>query len=436
MMKNKRKQKWILFAVVSVLIVSSLFILRNMALRQLMTERKIAAQTTLDTFYEHLSNMFFRLNYAAPLSYICDDEGNMDVQVFDQKAQQLLAEDEHIIYLAYFNGDKLETILPKAEYKEWEGKSLHQFMYSYTLAKVVKTSVVEGPETLLTNDKEVFLFITPIVIEGEYKGEIVSAIDKAYVLSQMKLNIFEDGQYDYEVWKVNELGEHKMVVATSDSAVDFSQAVKLSFALPATWNISIQPQKGWISSAEVLLMDSAFILLGMLILSVFGLSYSYVKQKKELQKTHYMDPDSGLYNYEGFCYFVDQVLLKRKQTDCFILYIRLSGYHELSHRMDRGDIYTYFAQIYKCIQEDFPEDTIAGKLREDIIAVAVFQNKEDKKIMEIVEDFILQLFLKRKINGKKEFINPQASIVVYPTDGANTKELLRYAKERYQQRYK
>ncbi len=432
-MKNRRILKWLIPVLSGVLIIGSLLGLRGTARQKVIKERMTAAQTTLNTFYEHLSSMFINLNYATQLSYICDDEGKADPQVFNNKAEQLLAGNEHIEYLAYFNGDLLETIMPKEEYSEFVGKSLNEFMYSYTLAKVVKSIVVEGPQTLSTNDKEVFLFIHPIVIAGEYKGEMVAAVDKAYVMSQMKLNILEAGGYDYELWTVNKLGEHKAVIAVTDESVDFSQAVKLDFAMPATWNISIQPQNGWLSFTEAFFIDGAVIVLCLLILCLITLSYLYLKQKKELKKVHYMDPDSGLYNYDGFCYFVDQVLSKKEQTDCFILYVHLSGYHDISHTATREEIQAYFTQVYQSIQEDFPTDTIAGKLSEDIITVAVFKNKEDKKIMDTVEDFILQLFWKHKINGKKEFVNPKAAVASYPIDGKTTKELLQYAEKNNQQ---
>lgn len=410
----------------SILIIGNLNGWRSTVRQRVIKERMVTAQTTLNIFYEHLSSMFINLNYATQLSNICDEEGRADPQVFNNKAEQLLEENAHIEYLAYFNGDLLENIMPEA-YSELVGKGLNEFMYSYTLAKVVKSVVVDGPQTLPSTDKEVFLFIHPLIIAGEYKGEIVAAVDKTYVMSQMKLNILEEGGYDYELWTVNKLGEHKTVFAVSDESVDFSQAIKLDFALPATWNISVQPQNGWLSFTEAFFIDSSVIVLCLFILCLVTLSYLYLKQKKELKKVHYMDPDSGLYNYDGFCYFVDQVLSKKEQTDCFILYIHLSGYHDISHTAARKEIQAYFTHVYQCIQEDFPSDTIAGKLSEDIITVAIFKDNEDKKIMDMVEDFILQLFWKYKINGKKQFVNPKAIVVTYPIDGKNTKELIQYA---------
>ncbi|WP_455682638.1 hypothetical protein [Thomasclavelia sp.] len=426
-MKNIRKQRIIIFTII--LILGSLLFIHNKIQTQLIKERKLAAQTILKTFYENLDAKFAALNYATQLSCISDDKGKVDLELFNKKAYQLLEKNSYITYIAYFNGDVLESILPETGYGDLKGKSLNELPYSYTLAKVVKKTVVEGPKKLSINDKNVFLFIEPIIIDNNYKGEIIAALDKDYVIKQMNLELLNEGRYDYELWQVNELGKYKTIVATSNQNADFSEALKLGFTLPSNWNISIQPQSGWLSPGEKLLINFSFSALGILIFLLIRLSYLYHRQKLVLQKTRYTDPDSGLYNFEGFCYFVDQIIKKRPQINLFLVYIHLSGYHEISHIADKNEIKEYFLQIYKNIQTDFPKDTISAKISEDIIALAVFKSTEDKKINDVVDEFIIQLFWKKKIGNKKEFVNPEFCIVKYPGDGTTTDLLLQQAEE-------
>ena len=431
----KDKRKWIPFGILIVFVIGTAVLVRSEIQSASVQKRQKEAQTALSFFYENLSVNFEKLNYAKQLSYT-DPYLDKDLTLFEQAALRLLAEYSAIEAIAYFEGDTLTAVYPKEEYGEVVGKELREFSYSYTLAKVIKDGVIEGPEQLGVNQKEVFLFLYPMIEENEYKGEIAAALDRDYVISQMGLGFLEEAGYDYELWRVNSMGENKNVIAVSDSSIDFSDAVKFTFSLPAVWTLSIIPENGWFSVKQRVAVNVCCGAAALLVIARAILAWRITEQKRELYKAGYTEPDSGLYTVEGFCDFVDRRIGKRPQTSLCVLYVRLSNFRRLSGAASREEVLAYLGRIRGSIGENFPAGTLAARLGEEVIAIALFEDRESGAAEEMIEEFVLQLFWKRSMNGKKEFVNPEYCTVSYPADGSHAAELLRHAAERFEREFK
>lgn len=431
----KDKKKWIPFGILIVFVIGTAVLVRSEIQSASVQKRQKEAQTALSFFYENLSVNFEKLNYAKQLSYT-DPYLDKDLTLFEQAALRLLAEYSAIEAIAYFEGDTLTAVYPKEEYGEAVGKELREFSYSYTLAKVIKDGVIEGPEQLGVNQKEVFLFLYPMIEENEYKGEIAAALDRDYVISQMGLSFLKEAGYDYELWRVNSMGENKNVIAVSDSTIDFSDAVKFTFSLPAVWTLSIIPENGWFSVKQRVAVNVCCGAAALLVIALAILAWRITEQKRELYKAGYTEPDSGLYTVEGFCDFVDRRIGKRPQTSLCVLYVRLSNFRRLSGAASREGVLAYLGRIRGSIGENFPVGTLAARLGEEVIAIALFEDRESGAAEEMIEEFVLQLFWKRSMNGKKEFVNPEYCTVSYPADGSHAAELLRHAAERFEREFK
>lgn len=431
----KDKRKWIPFGILIVFVIGTAVLVRSEIQSASVQKRQKEAQTALSFFYENLSVNFEKLNYAKQLSYT-DPYLDKDLTLFEQAALRLLAEYSAIEAIAYFEGDTLTAVYPKEEYGEVVGKELREFSYSYTLAKVIKDGVIEGTEQLGVNQKEVFLFLYPMIEENEYKGEIAAALDRDYVISQMGLSFLKEAGYDYELWRVNSMGENKNVIAVSDSTIDFSDAVKFTFSLPAVWTLSIIPENGWFSVKQRVAVNVCCGAAALLVIALAILAWRITEQKRELCKAGYTEPDSGLYTVEGFCDFVDRRIGKRPQTSLCVLYVRLSNFRRLSGAASREEVLAYLGRIRGSIGENFPAGTLAARLGEEVIAIALFEDRESGAAEEMIEEFVLQLFWKRSMNGKKEFVNPEYCTVSYPADGSHAAELLRHAAERFEREFK
>lgn len=431
----KDKRKWIPFGILIVFVIGTAVLVRSEIQSASVQKRQKEAQTALSFFYENLSVNFEKLNYAKQLSYT-DPYLDRDLTLFEQVSLRLLAEYSAIEAIAYFEGDTLTAVYPKEEYGEVVGKELREFSYSYTLAKVIKDGVIEGPEQLGVNQKDVFLFLYPMIVENVYKGEIAAALDRDYVISQMGLGFLEEAGYDYELWRVNSMGENKNVIAVSDSSIDFSDAVKFTFSLPAVWTLSIIPENGWFSVKQRVAVNVCCGAAALLIIALAMLAWRITEQKRELYKAGYTEPDSGLYTVEGFCDFVDRRIGRRPQTSLCVLYVRLSNFRRLSGAASREEVLAYLGRIRGSIGENFPAGTLAARLGEEVIAIALFEDRESGAAEEMIEEFVLQLFWKRSMNGKKEFVNPEYCTVSYPADGSHAAELLRHAAERFEREFK
>ena len=431
----KDKRKWIPFGILIVFVIGTAVLVRSEIQSASVQKRQKEAQTALSFFYENLSVNFEKLNYAKQLSYT-DPYLDRDLTLFEQVSLRLLAEYSAIEAIAYFEGDTLTAVYPKEEYGEVVGKELREFSYSYTLAKVIKDGVIEGPEQLGVNQKDVFLFLYPMIVENEYKGEIAAALDRDYVISQMGLSFLKEAGYDYELWRVNSMGENKNVIAVSDSSIDFSDAVKFTFSLPAVWTLSIIPENGWFSVKQRVAVNVCCGAAALLIIALAMLAWRITEQKREIYKAGYTEPDSGLYTVEGFCNFVDRRIGRRPQTSLCVLYVRLSNFRRLSGAASREEVLAYLGRIRGSIGENFPAGTLAARLGEEVIAIALFEDRESGAAEEMIEEFVLQLFWKRSMNGKKEFVNPEYCTVSYSADGSHAAELLRHAAERFEREFK
>lgn len=431
----KDKRKWIPFGILIVFVIGTAVLVRSEIQSASVQKRQNEAQTALSFFYENLSVNFERLNYAKQLSYT-DPYLDKDLKLFEQVSLRLLAEYSAIEAIVYFEGDTVTAVYPKEEYGEVLGKELREFSYSYTLAKVIKDGVIEGPEQLGVNQKDVFLFLYPMIEENEYKGEIAVALDRDYVISQMGLGFLEEAGYDYELWRVNSMGENKNVIAVSDSSIDFSDAVKFTFSLPAVWTLSIIPENGWFSVKQRAALNVCCGAAALLVIALAMLAWRITEQKRELYKAGHTEPDSGLFTVEGFCDFVDRRIGRRPQTSLCVLYVRLSNFRRLSGAASREEVLAYLGRIRGSIGENFPAGTLATRLSEEVIAIALFEDRESGAAEEMIEEFVLQLFWKRSMSGKKEFVNPEYCTVSYPADGSHAAELLRHAAERFEREFK
>lgn len=431
----KDKRKWIPFGILIVFVIGTAVLVRSEIQSASVQKRQNEAQTALSFFYENLSVNFERLNYAKQLSYT-DPYLDKDLKLFEQVSLRLLAEYSAIEAIVYFEGDTVTAVYPKEEYGEVVGKELREFSYSYTLAKVIKDGVIEGPEQLGVNQKDVFLFLYPMIEENEYKGEIAVALDRDYVISQMGLGFLEEAGYDYELWRVNSMGENKNVIAVSDSSIDFSDAVKFTFSLPAVWTLSIIPENGWFSVKQRAALNVCCGAAALLVIALAMLAWRITEQKRELYKAGHTEPDSGLFTVEGFCDFVDRRIGRKPQTSLCVLYVRLSNFRRLSGAASREEVLAYLGRIRGSIGENFPAGTLAARLSEEVIAIALFEDRESGAAEEMIEEFVLQLFWKRSMNGKKEFVNPEYCTVSYPADGSHAAELLRHAAERFEREFK
>ena len=425
-MNNTSRKKLFEFIILAFVILSVFLGLRNMIRQWLTDQHQRDAGTVAKVYTEKIRGNLNQLNYASLLSVFIGDTNNDITGVFSDIGSKLLAQHEEIVYLAYFNGDSMAKILP-AKYQDLEGKNLSEFPYSHTLAKVIKSEVIEGPETVDFCEKDVFFFINPIVNGNRFQGEIVAALEHNSVIEQLQLGLLESGMYDYELWRVDELGEKKMIIAVSDESVDFSEAVKLEFNLPANWNISIQPKDGWLSRTTETLISLGCIFGGLTVYLLICTIYILFRKEKRLKRAGYTYPDSGLLNLDGFCHYADQKRIKNKKY-IRLLYIHLTNFHNLAEKLQSRQTDEYFDVIFQSINNSFQEDALTARLNEEVLLIGLFKETDQ----EIIEDFILQLILKKRIDGKKEFIIPRYIQVEFPDDGMTVSQLIDSAEKKYQ----
>ncbi|MCB6366505.1 hypothetical protein LI291_10015 [Intestinibacillus massiliensis] len=429
-MKFKKRQALAAAALVLVL-TGAMLALSGAVKNALLAERMAAAQTVEAGFRKGLAETFGNLDEAEKLSYTIDLDDSDNLEPFRKRARRLVEENAHIAYAAYFREDTLEFIYPEERFGGLAGKDMADFAYSVTLAKFAKIPVVEGPASLDGEGEDVFLFLQPLYRGADYIGEAVVAMDSGYVLSSLGLEELEDGGYDYELWRLDFLGQTKTVIQSSNPAADYSDAVKHAFSLPATWNISILPKGGWITRGERAAIGLCALALGLVLLLAAALLWRTAYLQKRLQVAKYTDADSGLATMEGFLFFVDKRLAKAQDARLCVLQVQLGGFRRFTKFMGREELAAFLMRFRQGILDCFPEDTIATRLNDDTFLLAIFTG-EGQDPARMAEDFVLQLHWKRRLEGRKVFITPRYCTVSYPEDGRDALSLVQVAGKRFE----
>lgn len=323
---------------------------------------------------------------------------------FEIAAGPLLQRSE-VCMAALFEGDTLIQMLPHDKYEKLAGRDLKDFSYIYTMSKVVKELVVEGP-VVLQNDpdgQEVFLFLQPVVEDGAYLGQVAVALDRDYVLEQLGLKDLTAHGYEYELWRVEPQNGNKEIVAGSREDADFSQAQKTVFNLPTQWTLSIQPETGWIDRGQRLGLTLLCVLTQMLLLLIFYLLDRSIRQKRLLAETDRVDKATGLYNRKGFTAALDKWLLDGT-FPVTLFYFSIEGYAQAARLIGPDEEENYLQSIPVRLDGYIHSRFLAGRLDEGSYIVALQEKLDEQKREDFARGLSLELLLQVRLGGAKSFL--------------------------------
>ena len=361
--------------------------------------------------------------------------GQTDPARWFEYAAGPLLEQEQVCMAYLFDGDILAAALPRDRFGNLVGRELQDFSYIYTMAKVVKELVVEGPVVLDDDSRhqEVFLFLQPIVENDAYLGQAVVALDKDYVLHQLGLGDLYDQGYDYELWRVEPQNGNKEVIAASRPDADFSQAQKAVFYLPTQWTLSIQPRAGWISTAQYLVLILLSVLLAAILLTLLFLLRRSMEQKQELGKADSVDKDTGLYNRKGFIHALDK-WLDSGGSPVALFYFSIEGYTQAARLISQDEEKAFLRSIPARLDEYIHNDYLAGRLDAGSYVVAVREKMDGRQQEDFAKGLSLELLLQVRINGEKSFLMARYQYACCQPENRRAEEELSNLIEAYYQR--
>ncbi|POP34412.1 GGDEF domain-containing protein [Lactonifactor longoviformis] len=338
------------------------------------------------------------------MAYVMEDS---DTSWFDQAGASLL-EREEVRYVCLIQGDTMVQALPREKYGGQVGRSLEDFSYIYTMTKVVKTLVVEGPVELeeAAGKEEVFLFLQPILENNVYMGEVAVALDREFVLEQLGFEYLSEQGYDYELWRVEPQNGGKEVITQFGEKVDFSHAVKTTFYLPTEWNLSIQPQAGWLTSGQRAAVFFGSLAAAFLLLGLFRLLYKLSISSRKLQQAACTDSQTGLYNHSGFTAALDRWMAKEDST-IMLFYFVYEEYNFVSQMMGVEEESAFLCSITPRLQGFIEKPFIAGRLGAGNFMLAVREDMDEIQQEDFARGLSIELLLKAYLEGKKTFLTPR-----------------------------
>ena len=404
-MKQHVKQ-WLLACTAFLLILAFTTALGVGITRELTRIRRSDAENILHFYSEDIQfQLQGRLNEADTLAKMALVMDRNNTGWFEAAAAPLLERDE-VRYVCLIEGDTITSALPRETFGSQTGQNLKDLSYIYTLSKVVKEMVIEGPVALESSvgETSVFLFLQPFVKDNAYLGEVALALDSEYVLGQLNLQYLSEQGYDYELWRVNPQTGGKDVIAVSGNDVDFSGAVKTTFNLPTEWNISIQPSEGWVSPAN---RAGIFIFCAAatLIMCVMAYSlYQALTRKRMLNQISSVDIQTGLYNQSGFTDALNQWLCQETKAPVILFYFVYESYNQVSQIIGPTEEALFLKSIPERLNGFIHSPFIAGRLGEGNFAIAVCEDMNLNQQEDFAKGISLELLLKTRLNGEKFFL--------------------------------
>lgn len=403
---KQRVKRWLLACTAILLILAFTAALGIGMTRTLTDIRRGGAEHILHFYSDDIQfQLQGQLNEADTLSQMALATDRSSTAWFENAAAPLL-EQEQVRYVCLIEGDTITSALPRETFGPQAGQSLKDLSYIYTLSKVVKELVVEGPVILEgdPDNRPVFLFLQPFVKDNAYLGEVALALDSEYVLGQLNLQYLSDQGYDYELWRVNPQNGGKDVIAVSEDNADFSNAVKTSFNLPTEWNISIQPANGWISPANrsgIIIICVAATLL--MLVMTYAL-YQSLTRKRILKQISSVDIQTGLYNLSGFTAALDGWLSGDNKGPVILFYFVYEGYNQVSQIIGPTEELLFLKSIPERLNAFIQSPFIAGRLGDGNFAIAVCEDMNLNQQEDFAKGVTLELLLKTRLNGKKFFL--------------------------------
>lgn len=396
-MKVWNKQRILACSIIVLILLFTVVLYSQM--RQTWIDTKQAdAERVLHVYSENVAlELKDGLNEASALA---ETAKLMNGTAWFEKATAPILKKEGVLFVSLIKEETVVSALPETDYGTQVGKNLKDLSYIYTMAKVVKELVVEGPITL-EDDREVFLYVQPFLKGNTYLGEVVVALDSSYVLEQLNFSSLSKAGYDYEIWNINSENEGKDLVAVSREGIDFSNAAKTSINLPSEWNLSIQPVDGWISFVADLRIFVLCALLGASLLAVVYLLYKYRAQKRVIMNMSLIDPQTGLFSQEGFNCELDR-WLSRGPVNLF--YFVFEGYNQVTQLIGSEKEREFLESIPPRLEGFIENPFIAGRLSAGNFILALREEMDSQEKEDFAKGLSLELLLKIKLNGEKSFL--------------------------------
>lgn len=403
---KQRVKRWLLACTAILLILTFTAVLGIGMTRTLTDIRRGDAGHILHFYSEDIQfQLQGRLNEADTLSQMALAMDRSSTVWFESAAAPLL-EQAPVRYVCLIEGDTITSALPRETFGPQAGQNLKDLSYIYTLSKVVKELVVEGPVVLEgdPDKRPVFLFLQPFVKDNAYLGEIALALDSEYVLGQLNLQYLSEQGYDYELWRVNPQNGGKDIIAVSGDSIDFSNAVKTSFNLPTEWNISIQPTDGWISPINRTGIIIICVAATLLMLVMAYALYRSLTRKRILKQLSSVDIQTGLYNLSGFTAALDGWLSEDSRGPVILFYFVYEGYNQVSQIIGPTEESLFLKSIPERLNTFIQSPFIAGRLGDGNFAIAVCEDMNLNQQEDFAKGVTLELLLRTRLNGKKFFL--------------------------------
>lgn len=421
-MENNKK-RYMLYYVLSILFVCLITVAAGVLIYKKYTVVQKDNANNLLKYYSETMVMKIQsyFNYTNELQYTISDSFK-HLQPFQDSAEMLLKNDE-ILYISLFEGSIVRLALPSAFNSIEIGKELREFPYVYSLAKVLREPVVEGPTLIQGTDKEVFIFIQPIIREDSYLGEIVVVLDKDYVLEQIQLDQLYESGYEYELWRIEPQSGGKEMIARSN-ALDFSQAAKTDCYFPTQWNISIMPIDGWVTDKDSVLILLCCIAMASVLLGLMFSIIVIIRKRDKLKKINIMDFQSGLYSKEGFCYELNHWIKYSHGCKFTLFYFVMEDYNRLSQMVGKEGEKKFLHNCFSAVSEYVKSRHMIGRVGESNFVIAVDEDMEELQKSDLAKGLSLKLIWKLQLENKKVFSRIGYEYVTCSSDDQSAEQLL------------
>lgn len=370
--------------------------------------------------------LFEHFNYTNALSDYSTNEK------FNDSAKKIM-QNPACLFVQYMQNTTIKYAYPASGY--WAddiGKDILQLDPSYTLGKLTKKYIVEGPVT--QENQKIFLTILPLFEKGNsdidiFVGEIIVALKGDIVLNEFMLDDLVAYGYEYNLWRINPLDGHKSDIKSSSAAVDFSKALETQFHLPTIWKLNIIPTEGWVN------IMSIFALLAMTAISTLSAAFImyFYHKKKNLQNLaiakNKVDDETGFLRNESLLITLDK--MAAQNTPFALFYIVFSDYTRVEQLCEPAQKKELLEHIINCFNDYVKSKHTVARIADNTFILLLSDNAELSSLENLRKGLYIELMYKLTIAGDKILLTPNITLTRYPTDAPTPTALLTAAAQKF-----
>ncbi len=293
---------------------------------------------------------------------------------------------------------------------------------------------IAAPITLLRDKKVGAVGVMPIFLDDKdgkpvFWGFVTVSLHFSTLLEKAGFSKIVDKGYVYELWRNNEGGEGRQIIAQSTSNPLIDPVERTVLVSGAEFTLSIAPRDGWSLPPEFFINLLMGGILSTLLAYLVKVLLDLEQNRKKLEHSAFFDPLTNLPNRRLFGDRLAEALVdaRQRKRSLAICYLDLDRFKpvndDLGHEAGDFVLVQVARRMEACLRKGDSVSRVGGD--EFIIILADIENFDvcQTVLKRVIEEIAAPI----TFQGHRLQVSASFGVAVYPRDGMDADGLVVYA---------